>query len=98
MARQSIDTAQVTFVINKIRTIEKNINNAFNSLQGKMGTLNSWKGPTGAAAQTLMHELFKNNAARSDVMKNYAELLERLVNPAYEAVENQNRSLANLFK
>ena len=98
MSRQSIDTTQVAVALNRIRTINNNINNQFNSLRSRMWPLNSWRGPTGTAAQTLMHELFRNNEARSAVMQNYTDILERLINPSYQAAENQNRSLANLFK
>jgi pyruvate/2-oxoacid:ferredoxin oxidoreductase beta subunit len=98
MSKQSIDTTKVVDAINNIRTINNSINQEFNALRSKMWPLNSWKGPTGTTAQTQMHELFKNNEARSAVMQNYTDTLERLVNPAYQEAESQNRSLANLFK
>jgi hypothetical protein len=98
MSKQSIDTTQVTIAVNRMRTMNNNINNEFNALRGKMWPLNSWRGPTGTAAQTLMQQLFNNNEARSAVLQNYTDILERLVNPSYQAAENHNRSLANLFK
>lgn len=100
MAKQSIDTERVAATVTRLRNINRNISNAFGTMErtAQNGISFNWKSATGDAALTKMLELFKNNQARETVLQNYIILLEQQVRPGYENAEETNRSLASQFK
>jgi uncharacterized protein YukE len=98
MARQEVNAERISSAANRLRTGNNNINNEFSTLRNRMRQLESWRGAAGTAAQTTMHQLFNHNEARSTVMQNYLNMLERQINPGYQNTESTNRSLADKFK
>ena len=99
MPKQEINSERISSAANKLRTVNNNINNEFRTLQSKMRQLEAnWRGAAGTAAQTTMHQLLNYNEARSTVLQNYLNMLERQVNPGYQETETTNSSLADKFK
>ena len=99
MSKQEVNAERIASATNKLRIANSNINNEFRTLQSRMRQLEAnWKGAAGTMAQTTMHQLFNYNDARSTVIQNYLNMLERQVNPGYQEAETTNRSLADKFK
>lgn len=98
MAKQYIDTVRIDTTINKLKTVNKNINNKVSILERNARTLNSWKGSAGEKALTKLYELLEGNTTRSAVLENYINMLEHQINPGYIEAEKVNTKLADMFK
>ena len=99
MAKQTIDTDRVTTSIASLRTANKNITIAYESLKSKIKQLETyWKGKAGTAAQTTVLALNKISDVRSLVIDNYVITLEKVVVPGYNESEIVNAKLADKFK
>ena len=99
MAKQSINTDRVTSAANKLRTANETINSEFNTLERAAKRLeNDWKSAAGSLAHSKIYDLFSNNKERSNVIKNYINMLEQQINPGYVSTENTNTKLADKFK
>ncbi len=99
MGKQSIDTGKVTSTAQMLRTVNRNLDGAFSSMQRTAkGIERDWRSRAGTMAQTALYELFRNNSARSAVLQNYINLLEQAVVPGYNNAENVNTRLADQFK
>ncbi len=99
MAKQVVNTDRIASSVNKLRTVNSNINAEFRTLQNKAKKLDSnWKSAAGETAKSTMYQLFKNNDVRSAVLQNYMNLLEQQVNPGYGNTEDVNTKLADKFK
>lgn len=89
----------ITATAAKLRNVNNNINNSFNSLTKSAGRLeNNWKSEAGSKASTLMYQLFKGNETRSAVIQNYINMLEQQVTLGYIAAEEANTTIADMFK
>lgn len=83
----------------KLRTVNNNINNSFDTLKKRMSQFESnWNSAAGEQARTVMYRLFKGNESRSAVIKNYVNMLEQQVSEGYVNTENVNTSIADMFK
>jgi uncharacterized protein YukE len=99
MAKQVVNTDSILSSVNKLRTVNNNINQAFQTFQNKAKQLdNNWYGAAGDAARTTMYQLFKYNEERSKVLRNYMNMLEQQINPGYINTETVNTKLADKFK
>jgi hypothetical protein len=98
MPKQVVNTDRIISSVNKLRTVNGNINTAFSTLQIKIKQLNNWKGAAGTAAQTTAHHISQNNEVRSAVIQNYINMLEQQVNLGYIETETVNKKLADNFK
>jgi len=99
MTKLVVNTVGIDLANNKLRTANNAINQEFSTLQNRAKQLdNNWKSIAGDTARDTMHEIFKNNEARSAVLKEYINLLENKVNPGYIVTENNNTKLADQFK
>lgn len=99
MARQAIDTDQVTSVATQLRSINGAINSEFSNTRRRLQPLEgSWNSAAGSAAHTTIYQLFQYNEARSQVLENYIALLEQQVRQGYVNAEEANTSLSAMFK
>ena len=99
MTKQVVNPDGIAAAANNLRTVNNNINNAFETLESAGNKLESnWTGSAGTAAQTTKLQIFQNNTVRSAVLQNYVNLLEQQVSPGYVDTENTNTSLADQFK
>ena len=99
MAKQVINTDRIATSANKLRMVNTNIDNAFETLKTKAKQLDpNWRGAAGDAAQTTMYQLFGYSEARATVIKNYINILEQQVNPGYANTEEANIKLSDKFK
>ena len=98
MALQKVNTEAIAAMAQAIATANDSINSSFETLRNQGGEMeSSWKSKAGSLAVTMMHELFNGNEARSVVLENYVNYLNKMVNPGYIASEEQNTSLADQF-
>ena len=99
MAIEIVNTEGISSAATKLRTVNNNINNKFDALKKKATQLeSSWNSSAGNTACTTMYKLFQISETRSAVIQNYINILEQQVTPGYDATENVNTSLADLFK
>ncbi|MCL1794237.1 MAG: hypothetical protein FWG34_10230 [Oscillospiraceae bacterium] len=98
MATQAVNTEGITFAADKLHDANSYINFIFGSLQTTVKSLGDWRGVAGESARDAICQIFKGNDARDEVMKNYIEVLNQVVNPGYIETENKNRTLADQFK
>jgi len=99
MSKQVINTDDVDYAKNRLRTVNDNIDRALGELANKSKQLESnWKSSSGDAAQIAMRELLKGNEVRSLVICNYVNILEKQINPGYIEAETVNAKLSDQFK
>lgn len=99
MGRQSIDTNRVMATAQKLRTVNRNIGDAFSTMQRTAkGVERDWNSRAGALAQTALYSLFQNNASRAAVLQNYINFLEQSVAHGYVNAEDVNKKLADQFR
>jgi|GEM_PF-1716024 len=99
MTKQVVNTERIALSVNRLRTVNSNIDGEFSILQRKAKQLDTcWNSPAGETARTTMYQLFANSEIRSAVLQNYVNILEKQINPAYIYAETTNTSLADKFK
>ncbi len=97
--KQLVNTEGISTAATKLRNVNDNISDEFDTLTKKAKLLESdWKSAAGSLACSKMYELFKYSEVRYAVIQNYINTLEQQVNPNYESAEDSNTKLADKFK
>ena len=95
---QSIDTEQVASTITSLQKIQSNINTSFSTMSGTVTRiLDEWQGTASDAARSTFQKVCEGNGARSTVLENYINMLQKQVVPGYNGTEGTNLKLADLF-
>lgn len=92
-----VNTPGIAGASSQLKGIQSAIDSDFNILWGKMQSLNNWRGMAGEAALTTMHQFPPNNDARTAVLQNYVDMLEKQINPCHDHAETVNQNLADRF-
>ena len=99
MAKQIINTERIAESVNRLQTVNDNIDRAFSDMQRATRYLDSyWKGEAGEKACTTLYQLYQKSETRSAVIQNYVNMLSQQVNPGYFGAESSNKTLADNFK
>lgn len=95
-----VDTARVVAAAKNISNLNNKISDEFSSVESAIkGLDNVWSGEASAKGISSFYEL-KNafNEPRYTVVDNFVRFLKQQVNAGYTHTENENKSLADLFK
>ena len=95
-----VDTAHVVSTANNISNLNNKIRDEFSSVESAIKALeNVWSGEASAKGISSFYELKSAfNEPRYTVADNVVRFLKEQVNAGYTQTENENKSLAHLFK
>lgn len=99
----NVDTGVVRDTVRSLQTINKNIDNDFNSVTSAMNKLNgTWSGSAANKANDKFNNIKKKftgpNGGRRKVMDTYIQFLAEAVAMDYETTESVNTKLSDMFK
>ena len=101
MDNMHVDTGAIKGLAKNINIANESIKTGFDNMSGSVfgRLMQDWESPAAAHAMKRFNDIrrsFYQN--RYDVMNNCAVFLERIVGEGYENTENNNVSLADMFK
>lgn len=100
MARLKVDADQVVATANRIKNLNNQMRDSFNSVQDAVKKLNgTWDSPAATNA-IAKFDAIKNSYcdARYNVVDNFVAFLHQQVGEGYTQTEAVNKSLADQFK
>ena len=100
MARLKVDTEQVIAIANKIKSLNNQMRDDFDSVQDAITRLDgTWDGSAATNAISKFNAI-KNSYcdARYNVVDNFVAFLHQQVGEGYTQTEAANKSLAEQFK
>ncbi len=98
--KQSIFTQEFNYALYHLNSERTAINDAFMKMFSQVKGMDSsyWISRAGNQAETTLHTLASFNAARDDVLRDYALFLKNTVERGYMEAEKGNVSLADYFR
>lgn len=99
MFKEAVNTEGIASAAAKLRSVNDNINDRFNTLKNITKQLESnWNSSAGSTACANMYRLLKIGETRSGFVQNYINTLERQVNLGYAKTEEINTPAVNQFE